>query len=484
MAIDISEFAKVSVSVSPVGVQSGNFGILGFLTKSEDGAIVPISPAERARSYTSLAGVGTDWTAVSEVYKAATAFYSATPTPTNFTVIMNFTTPQKASLSGGPHSTIEEIQNVTSGDIEITIDGILVTLNSLNFSGASTFQEAALVLETGLDGVVAGTTVVYANGQFNVFGVVVGSTGRITHGIGTAGEVLGLEPHQALASEGVSAETPNESLAIADASGIEFIGLVTHVDFRDVLSGSTGSTTLEIAQWAEAAKKIFCNTSNDLSTLATTESDIISLCFAASLRYTLSTYSGARREYPSAAIFGRAAGVNFAGTDTTITLNLKQINGITSENLTKSQFANLDAKNGSVIARIGQTISAYTSSKMASGTYLDTVHGLLWLENHIETDIFNLLYVSATKLPYTQSGINIAEQTLEQSLEQAVVNGLAAPGFLPDGTYLPRGYDVTSIGIADVSVGDKSNRHYAGLTFRMVGAGAIHGLEVSGSFQE
>ena len=32
MAIEISEFAQVSISVSPTGVASGNFGILGFLT--------------------------------------------------------------------------------------------------------------------------------------------------------------------------------------------------------------------------------------------------------------------------------------------------------------------------------------------------------------------------------------------------------------------------------------------------------------------
>ena len=32
MAIEITEFANVTISVSPTGVAGGNFGILGFLT--------------------------------------------------------------------------------------------------------------------------------------------------------------------------------------------------------------------------------------------------------------------------------------------------------------------------------------------------------------------------------------------------------------------------------------------------------------------
>ena len=65
MAIEITEFANVSISVSPTGVSAGNFGILGFLTSDSDLNIAGkgILPAERARSYTSLASVSSDWQA-------------------------------------------------------------------------------------------------------------------------------------------------------------------------------------------------------------------------------------------------------------------------------------------------------------------------------------------------------------------------------------------------------------------------------------
>ena len=71
MAIEITEFANVSISVSPTGVAGGNFGILGFLTTDADEALTGkgITSAERARAYTSLASVGGDWSTLSEVYK-------------------------------------------------------------------------------------------------------------------------------------------------------------------------------------------------------------------------------------------------------------------------------------------------------------------------------------------------------------------------------------------------------------------------------
>ena len=89
MAIEITEFANVTISVSPTGVAGGNFGILGFLTTDADvneNSIYPIGSAERSRAYTGIAGVLSDWDAITEVAKAATAFYAATPTPTDFVV--------------------------------------------------------------------------------------------------------------------------------------------------------------------------------------------------------------------------------------------------------------------------------------------------------------------------------------------------------------------------------------------------------------
>jgi len=488
MAIEITEFANVSISVSPTGVSGGDFGILGFLALSSDDAITAIGTAERARAYTSLASVGADWNAASEVYKAATSFYAQTPTPEDFVVLMSFVTDQKAVLTGGGHDTFTELQNASwnaSGVITMTIDGTLAEVTTLDLSGAADLDAMAVLIAAALTTAGATCTVVHTPYGFVVDGDTAGAAGAITFATGDAAESLGLLAHQAAISLGLDAETPVASLAAAETKGIEFVGLVTDKSFRDVLAGATGTTTLEIAVWAEAAKKIFCNTSNDLSTLSSAiNTDIASVLKNATLRFSLTTFSKNPAQYPSASVFGRAASVNFSAIGTTLTLNLKQMPGVSAENLSPAEFAVLRSKYASAVVQIGKSVTAYTDSRMASGSWLDTTHGLMWLENRCEVDLFNLLYTSNTKVPYTQVGLNTAAAVLERSLQAAVRNGLAGPGYLADGTFLPEGYRVDSVSLADTPASDIGNRLYAGLSFVMKGAGALHEVDVAGAFTE
>jgi len=494
MAIETTEFANVSIAVSPVGVSGGNFGVLGFLT-NEEGVV---GTAERGRAYTSLASVGGDWASTSEVYKAATAFYAQTPTPTDFVVLVAFETNQAAVLTGGGHDQLSELVLINgttnAGNFNITIDGSAVAISDLDLSSATDLGGVADILELAINTENGSNvcSVTHTGLGFEVKSLVTGSASTITFAEGTAGagdvdaaSALGLAQHQGKVSLGINAETPVEGLANALSMGIDFTGLVTHKKYRDVAGQADGNNTADIADWAEAAKKIFCNTSNNLATLSSViTSDIASVLKSKTLRFSLTTFSKSVNEYPSASVFGRAASVNFSAINTTITLNLKQMPTITAEDLTPAEFGVLQSKNASAVVRIGKTVNAYTSSRMASGSWLDTTHGLLWLENRCEVDMFNLLYQSTTKIPYTQTGINTAAATLDRSLQAAVRNGLAGAGFLPDGTYLPEGYRVNVVALADVASSDKGNRIYKGLSFDMVGAGALHEVEVSGSFSE
>lgn len=492
MAIEITEFANVSISVSPTGVSAGNFGILGFLTSDSDLNIAGkgILPAERARSYTSLASVGGDWQASSEVYKAATAFFSQTPTPTDFLVKVCYETAQPATLVGGGSDTAAELIAATwngTGELSMNIEGADVIITDLDVSGAATSDYAGVAgeLEAIISAIVTGTTVTHNGYQFVVTGPTSGISSTMTAPASTEATVaLGLAVQVASVSPGTAVETPVDALAATLDKGIVDVGLVTNKKWRDVVGVATGSSTTDIAMWAEGAKRIFCNTTNDLTTLTSGTSHIAADLKSRALRFSLTTFSKDASAYPSASVFGRAASVNFSAIGSTITLNLKQMPGIAAENLTPSEFANMKSHFCSAVVQIGSSVSAYTDSRMASGSWLDTTHGILWLENRCEADMFNLLFVSGTELPYTQVGINTAAATLERSLQAAVRNGLAGPGTLADGTYLSEGFIVESVSLANTPVSDKGNRMYKGLSFKMVGAGAMHEVEVSGQFSE
>jgi hypothetical protein len=230
---------------------------------------------------------------------------------------------------------------------------------------------------------------------------------------------------------------------------------------------------------------MFMNTTNNLTALdSVITSDVGSALKLKNLHYSHTTFAKNFNQYPSSSIFGRAASVNFEGISTTITLNLKSAPSITAEDLTTSELNILRSKRINVVVQIGKQAIGFTDSRMANGSWLDSVHGLLWLENRIEVDMFNTLYTTSTKIPYNTFGINILVNTLENSLEQAVRNGLISSGFLPDGTYLAKGYVVENIGLGDISKADKTNRVYKGLKFKCVGAGALHEVFVDGEFSE
>lgn len=480
MSIDITNFTNATISISPTGESTGNFGILGFLT-NETGIEVP----QRGIAYTSLAEVSADWAASTEVYKAAVAYYAQTPTPRDFTVLATYDQDQSAVLLGGSHSDLPTLVTLNAGNFEINVDGTdgVVTFDA---TGSADFDAVATAITVGLSTAVLNAVCTYGDYGFIIRSLSSGSiASSLTFASGTNADDLGFSQHLGTLSQGLDAETPVQSLAVAVDMGIDFVGLVTHKKYRDSTAQAEGSNTVDIASWAEAAKKIFCNTTNDLSVLnSATSTDVAGQLKLLTLRHTITNFARNANQYPSASIFGRAASVNFEGINTTITLNLKQMPTITAEDITSGELATLKSKNCNVIVVIGKSATAYTDSRMANSSWFDTTHGLLWLENRIETDMFNLLYTSNTKVPYTKVGLNTAEDTLEQSLIAAVRNGLAAPGYLPDGTYLPKGYVITAVDLADVPASDKGNRIYRGFGFKMVGAGALHEVLITGEFSE
>jgi hypothetical protein len=120
--------------------------------------------------------------------------------------------------------------------------------------------------------------------------------------------------------------------------------------------------------------------------------------------------------------------VNFTGSNTTITLKFKQEPGITYETLTLAQANAIDAINGNVFVYYQNDTAIIQQGVMANGDFFDERHGLDWLQNYVQTNLYNLLYTSTTKIPQTDAGVTRLLTNVEQSMDQAVTNGLVAAG--------------------------------------------------------
>ncbi|WP_310670217.1 DUF3383 family protein, partial [Burkholderia multivorans] len=116
----------------------------------------------------------------------------------------------------------------------------------------------------------------------------------------------------------------------------------------------------------------------------------------------------------------------------------------------------------------------------------DSVYNAIWFRNRIETDVYNLLYQSPTKIPQTDGGNALIAATISAACEAAVNNGYLAPGVwnsagfgaLNQGDTLAKGYYVYAPPIATQSQADREARK--SVTFQVAAkeAGAIHSVDI------
>lgn len=222
-------------------------------------------------------------------------------------------------------------------------------------------------------------------------------------------------------------------------------------------------------------------TKNTDALLTTVNTDIASKLKAAKYSRTFVQYSSTSN-YGAISAFGRAFTVDFNGFGTTITLKFKQEPGITYESLTPAQAAALDAKNCNVYVYYANDTAILQQGVMGNGDFFDERHGLDWLQNYVQTNLFNLLYTSGTKVPQTDAGNTRIMANVEASMDQAVDNGLIAPGVwnggqigqLSPGDTLTKGYYVYMAAISSQAQADREARKSVPVQVACKLAGAIH----------
>lgn len=237
---------------------------------------------------------------------------------------------------------------------------------------------------------------------------------------------------------------------------------------------------------ASSLSRVLAVTTDDEGTISTTSTtDLASKLKAAGYSRTFIQYSTSSK-YAAVSAFGRAFTVNFTGSNTTITLKFKQEPGITYETLTSNQAAAVDAKNANVYVYYANDTAILQQGVMANGDFFDERHGLDWLQNYVQTNLFNLLYTSTTKVPQTEAGVTRLLTNVEQSMDQSVTNGLVAPGvwnggpigLLASGDTLTKGYYTYAAPLATQAQSDREKRKAPLIQVACKLAGAVHYADV------
>ncbi len=484
--LNVSDIVAVSVSLSPAAAQTRNFGNLLILG---DSAV--IDTQTRIRLYTSLAGVAGDFGTAAPEYLAAKDFFAQSPQPTQCYIGRWASGASSGVLQGAVLTAAEQaIANftaVTTGSMDITVDGTAHNLTAINLSAVTNLNGVASAITTALAG--AATCVWNATQQnFSVTSATTGATSTV--GFATAGTgtdisgLLGLQSTQGgYAVAGIAAETLLSAVTTLDQMTTAWYGLQIAA-----ASAITDAQYVGVAGYIEAATNthIFGVTTQEAGALvAATNTDLASLMQQGNYSRTFVQYSSTD-PYASASIFGRAFTVDFTGQNTTITVKFKQEPGVTPEYLTETQAAALNAKNCNVYVEYNNSTAILQQGTMASGQFFDVIQGTDWLQNDIQTAVYNLLFLSPTKIPQTDAGVNQIVATVSQQCQQAVRNGLIAPGVwngpnlgaISTGQTLTQGYYVYAAPVATQTQADRSARKAPVTQAAIKLAGAIHTADV------
>ena len=173
--LSVSRLINVSVILSPLAAQAQNLSTLLIL-----GASDVIDVTERLRSYSSLAGVATDFGTAAVEYLAASLWFGQLPQPSNLKIGRWAQTAVAGLLRG---ATLSAAQQLIATWNLVTTPGFLVYLNGIpkailpgSFAGATNLNGIAAIIQTALNTALAGTTCVW-NSAYSRFTIESGTTG-------------------------------------------------------------------------------------------------------------------------------------------------------------------------------------------------------------------------------------------------------------------------------------------------------------------
>ena len=493
--LNVSDFVRTSVTLSPSAALYRNFGVAAILGSTPS----VIDTAERLRYYSDLTGVQQDFPVDSPEVAAATIYFSQSPQPGDLYIARWAQTATKGHIRGatlnGVQSLLTNFNTIANGALSILVDGTARNLTGIDLTTALNLNGVAAKVQAAFQALNPGAVVLW-NASYRRFEVVSGTSG-VASSVGYAsaaptgtdlGPLLHLTAYDASAPVvGVAAES-----FLSAAAALAAISNAWYALIPASVTPPSDSDQIAVASMVEALStsqaRIFADTITNANVLdGTTSSDLASTFQSLGLSRTLSQYSGSS-PYAAASLFARIATVNYEGSNTAITLAYKQEPGVAPDGINENQFVALKSKNCNVFARVRNGTQVVFPGIMANGDYIDERVGMDWFQNRLQTDCYNLLYTTPTKIPQTNDGMTQIKTTIAAACQIGVNNGLFAAGgiwtgppvgTLKTGDTLTTGFYIYAPDVAQLSDADRAARISVPFQICVKLADAVHIIDMS-----
>ncbi|WP_449411087.1 DUF3383 domain-containing protein [Methylobacterium komagatae] len=484
--LSVSDFVRVDVTLEPAAAQTRNFGAGVIVT---DTSLVDVT--QRLVPYSNLTAVAQAAGTSAAVTKAATLFFSQEPQPSQIYVARWARTATNGLLHGASLSATQQLitnfSGISNGSLVVSVDGTARTLTGINLTGVLNLNGVAAAVQTALQALVPNARVIWGsvNRRFDIISGTTGPTSSVNYA-SAAGSGTDLSSLMHLTSFDASPPVPGvapESLSacIANLADLSNDWYSLQVACDTPPSDGEAIAAAAIVE-ALSPSRIFGVTITNANVLdITVTTDLASQLQALNLSRSYSQFSSTN-PYAAESLFGRAATVDFQGSNTTITLAYKQEPGVIAEPLRESQFRALLAKNCNVFTKVQNGTAIVFPGKMANGDYFDERQGCDWFQNELQTALYNLLYTTPTKVPQTDAGMNLIAAVIKSVCLKAVNNGFVAPGLwtgpsfgaIKTGDTLSSGFYIYTPPVALQSEADRAARKSVSFQVALKLAGAVH----------
>lgn len=425
MSIDIVNFINVSITGVPQGLSDVNVNSVALFTKETPSNI------DEYRIYTNASDVASDYGTSSNTSAMANAVFSQSPnilTGKGRLVIIPLVNSVSATNgdweSANISTNLSNLQGVSNGDITVTLDGTDIDLEDLDFTGADSLADVATILQRKLTDVVvtaSSTALTFTSKKVGSTSAVV--VKALSGGSGTdlsGATYFNTSSGTATGGGNAQGETIVDAITRTEEQ-VSYIGMMTNLDMEDAVI-----KTLTTA--VQAKNKILVHHFASTEDLEPTTGICSQIKDATETKSRCVFYSTsiASANLMKAAYVGRAFSVNFSGSATTQTMNLKALATITPDSAITSTIYNKAKVAGADL--YGDVSSLPITVSFGANNFFDNVYNSLWLQFALEVAGFNYLKQTNTKAPQTENGMDGLKSAYGKVLDQAVNNQMIGVG--------------------------------------------------------
>ena len=476
--LPVSNIINVTITTTPSGLSEKNVNSLALFTNE-----VP-SNVDVYRTYVSAAQVASDYGTASKTALMANAVFAQSPnilTGKGRLVIIPMPTAVSATqgkfVTANLSANLATLKAVDEGRVRFTVDGVNQDLTDLDFTNASDFDDIAKILQGALSNVivtVSGSVLTFTcksvGDDSDIAMAVLSGSGD---NLADAG-LLNAAGGTATSGADSSGETILE--AIARTSGaVGYVPVITNIELED-------DAIIAVSNGIQAQDRMFLHHVSTTAAIAGLATDIKD-AGNTKTRILLYTDSPEKANLMKAAYAGRGFSVNFTGSFTSQTMQLKQLATITPDDgINQTIYGQCLIAGCDIYVSIDGVPSVISTG---GNDFFDNPYSDLALKFALETSGFNYLRQTNTKVPQTEKGMNGLKTAYANVCERFVRNGVIAAGsWTSSETFgdpeifreniLNAGYYIYSLPVVDQVAAEREERKAPLVQIAVKRAGAIH----------